>query len=130
MEADRLANVPPFNSLPDDARLKFAIWVGELKVPEGKHLVDQGDYSYELFAIEEGTAEVLRDGARVAELGPGDFFGEMGVLERAQRNATVISTSPMKMLTLSHWDVSRLKKQSPDAIEQLQKAVEQRRPSE
>lgn len=129
MDADRLANVPPYTTLPEEARRAFSVWVGELKVPQGKHLVDQGDYSYELFSIEEGTAEVLRDGERVAELGPGDFFGEMGVLERAQRNATVISTSPMKMLTLSHWDVSRLKKRSPEAIEQLQQAVEQRRPS-
>ena len=55
----------------------------------------EGDYSYDVLAIEEGTARVDRDGEHVAELGPGDVVGEMGVLERAQRNATVVATSPM-----------------------------------
>ena len=46
-------------------------------------------------AIEEGEAEVTRDGEHVADLGPGDFFGEMGLLEKTLRNATVTAKTPM-----------------------------------
>jgi CRP/FNR family cyclic AMP-dependent transcriptional regulator len=129
MDAERLKSVAPFDSLPDGEREKFAVWVGELKVDEGKHLADQGDYAYELFVIEDGTAEVQQDGQTIAELGPGEFFGEMGVLEKAQRNATVISKSPMTLFTLSHWDVKRLQRESPEAIEELRKVIDERRGS-
>ncbi|MEA2448717.1 MAG: family transcriptional regulator, cyclic receptor protein [Thermoleophilaceae bacterium] len=127
MDAERLKSVPPFDSLPDDVRDKFAVWVGELKVDAGRHLAEQGDYAYELYVIEEGEAEVQQDGETIAKLGPGEFFGEMGVLERAPRNATVIATAPMRLFTLSHWDVKRLEKQWPEAVGELRDVIEQRR---
>jgi CRP/FNR family transcriptional regulator, cyclic AMP receptor protein len=102
MDAERLKSVAPFDSLSDRTRERFAIWVSELKVDPDKHLADQGDWAYELFMIEDGTASVVQDGNEIAELGPGEFFGEMGVLERAQRNATVIAKTPMRLLILSH----------------------------
>jgi CRP-like cAMP-binding protein len=127
MDADRLRSVPPFDSLPDDVREKFAVWVGELKVDAGRTLAEQGDFAYELFVIEDGKAEVRQDGQRIAELGPGEFFGEMGVLERAQRSATVVSETPMRLLTLSHWDVKRLERQWPEAVETLRRVIDERR---
>ena len=129
MDAERLKSVAPFDSLPDGEREKFAVWVGELKVDEGRHLADQGDYAYELFVIEDGTAEVQRDGEKIAELGPGEFFGEMGVLEKAQRTATVVSKTPMTLFTLSHWDVKRLQREAPEAIEELRRVIDERRGS-
>jgi CRP/FNR family cyclic AMP-dependent transcriptional regulator len=129
MDAERLRSLQPFSWLPDDVLDRFRVWVTELKVDEGKHLADQGDYAYELFAIEDGRAEVTRDGERVAELGPGEFFGEMGVLGDGQRTATVVATSPMTLLALSHWDVKRMERQAPEAIRQLQAVIEQRRAS-
>ena len=126
MDAEGLKTVPLFSSLSDEARDELASWVSELTVSEGKHLVDQGDYSYDLFIIEDGSAEVVHDGEHVTDLGPGDFFGEMGVLERAQRNATVIATSPMRLLTLSSWDVKRVKRTAPEVLDQLTKAIEER----
>src|SRR3954470_22383305 len=127
MDADRLKSVPPFDSLPDDVRRRFAVWVGELKVDEGRTLAEQGDYAYELFVIEDGNAEVRQDGETIAELGPGEFFGEMGVLEKAQRNATVVAKSPMTLFTLSHWDVKRLQREAPEAIDELRRVIEARR---
>ena len=67
----------------------------EVDLRAGKELVREGDWSYEFFVIEEGTAEVVQRGERLAELGPGDFFGEMGVMEDTTRNASVIATSAM-----------------------------------
>ena len=130
MDADRLKDAPLFGSLPDDVRGKLAVWVGELKVDAGRHLADQGDYAYELFIIEDGKAEVQQDGTTIAELGPGEFFGEMGVLEHAQRNATVVAKTPMRLLTLSTWDVTRVRHQAPEAIDQLREVIAQRRGQE
>jgi CRP-like cAMP-binding protein len=129
VKPDALDDVPLFQSLPDDVRGKFATWVSELEVPAGQHLADEGEYAYDLFIIKDGTAEVIQDGKTVAELGPGEFFGEMGVLERAPRNATVVAKAPMTLLTLSSWDVKRLSSKSPEAIQQLQDVIEQRRQS-
>jgi CRP-like cAMP-binding protein len=124
-----LDGVPLFQHLPDDVRQKFATWVSEVSVLEGKQLAEEGEYAYELFIIKDGTAEVIQDGKTVAELGEGEFFGEMGVLERAPRNATVVAKTPMTLLTLSSWDLKRLQSKSPEAIEQLQQVIEQRRKS-
>jgi len=126
LDADGLKSVPLFSSLSDDTRRKFAVWVNEIKVSKGKHLVDEGDYAYDLFVIEDGEAEVKRDGEHVADLGPGDFFGEMGVLSKGQRNATVVAKSDMRLLTLSHWDVARLRRDAPEVLDQLGQAIEER----
>lgn len=125
-----LDDVPLFQTLPDDARQKFATWVSEVSVPAGKHLAEEGEYAYDLFIIKDGTAEVIQNGKTVAELSAGEFFGEMGVLERARRNATVVARTPMTLLTLSSWDVKRLESQSPDAMRQLEAVIEQRRKSQ
>jgi CRP/FNR family cyclic AMP-dependent transcriptional regulator len=127
MDAEGLASIPLFASLEEDTRRKLAFWVSELSVSDGKHLVEEGDYSYDLFIIQEGTAAVEHEGQTVAELGPGDFFGEMGVLQGAQRNATVVAKTPMRLLTLSSWDVKRLRKDAPEVLEQLGAAIEARR---
>ena len=129
IQPNELDNVPLFQTLPDDVRQKFATWVSEVSVPEGKHLAEEGEYAYDLFIIKDGNAEVVQEGKTVAELGPGEFFGEMGVLERAKRNATVVAKTPMTLLTLSSWDVKRLENKSPEAMKQLEDAIEQRRKS-
>jgi CRP-like cAMP-binding protein len=129
VKPEKLNGVPLFDKLPDDVRERFAVWVSEIEVPAGQHLADEGEYAYDLFIIEDGTAEVIQDGKTVAELGPGEFFGEMGVLERAPRNATVVAKTPMTLFTLSSWDVKRLQSKSPEAMEQLQEVIQQRRQS-
>jgi CRP/FNR family transcriptional regulator, cyclic AMP receptor protein len=129
VKPETLNGVPLFDKLPDDVRKRFAVWVSEIEVPAGQHLADEGEYAYDLFIIKDGTAEVTQDGKVVAELGPGEFFGEMGVLERAPRNATVVAKTPMTLLTLSSWDVKRLESKSPEAMQQLQQVIEQRRKS-
>jgi CRP-like cAMP-binding protein len=129
IQPNELDNVPLFQTLPDDVRQKFATWVSEVSVPEGKQLAEEGEYAYDLFIIKDGNAEVVQEGKTVAELGPGEFFGEMGVLEKAKRNATVVAKTPMTLLTLSSWDVTRLESKSPEAMKQLEDAIEQRRKS-
>ena len=123
MDAERLKAIGIFAGLDDAGREAVSKLAAEVSVPEGKELVREGDYSYDLIAIEEGTAKVHHGDETIAELGPGDVVGEMGVLERAQRNASVTATSPMLLVTLTGWDVRKLRKQAPDAVERLQQLV-------
>jgi len=127
VDTQRLKNINVFACLGDDALEHIAALAAEVSVPEGKELVREGDYSYDVLAIEEGTARVTRGGEKIADLGPGDIVGEMGVLERDQRNATVIATSPMMLTTLTSWDIKRLQKTSPGVVDHLRELVEQRR---
>jgi CRP-like cAMP-binding protein len=127
MDPARLKKIPVFADLGDEQLRHIAALAAEVSVPAGKELVREGDYSYDVLAIEEGTARVERHGDRLADLGPGDVVGEMGVLERSQRNATVVATSPMLLVTLTSWDIRRLTKTVPDAVEHLREVVAQRR---
>lgn len=127
MDADRLKQIPVFADLSPAAKTTLATFASEVSVPRGKELVREGDYSYELLAIEEGTASVTRGGEHVADLGPGDVVGEVGVVERGQRNATVTATSPMLLIALDRWDVKRLSKQSPEILDHLKELIEARR---
>jgi cAMP-dependent protein kinase regulator len=126
MDPARLKMIPVFADLSDEQRDHIAALAAEVSVPEGKELVREGDYSYDVLAIEEGTASVDRHGEHIAELGPGDVFGEMGVLKREQRNATVVATSPMLLVTLTSWDIRRLQKTAPKAVDHLREVVAQR----
>jgi CRP-like cAMP-binding protein len=127
MDATRLKRIPVFSDLSDDALSNIAALAAEVSVPEGKELVREGDYSYDVLAIEEGTASVERGGERIADLGPGDVIGEMGVLERSQRNATVVATSSMMLVTLTSWDIRKLRKSTPEVVEHLRSVVEARK---
>ena len=127
MDPARLKKIPVFADLSEEEMRLVAQLAAEVSVEAGKELVREGDYSYDVLAIEEGTARVERDGQTVAELGPGDVVGEMGVLERSQRNATVVATSPMMLVTLTGWDVRRLQRTAPDAVEHLRGVVAERR---
>jgi CRP-like cAMP-binding protein len=123
----RLKKIPVFADVDDEELRHIANLMAEVSVPDGKELVREGDYSYDVLVIEEGTAKVEKSGSTVADLGPGDVVGEMGVLEKAQRNATVVATSPMRLFTLTGWDIRRLRKSAPDAVDHLRSVVAERK---
>ena len=127
MDPSRLKRIPVFSDLSDDELTHIANLAAEVSVPEGKELVREGDYSYDLLAIQDGTARVEKEGRTVAELGPGDVVGEMGVLERSQRSATVVATSSMQLVTLTSWDIRRLQKSAPKAVDHLRELISARR---
>jgi len=128
LDANRLKSLPLFQSVAEEDLEQIAPFVSEVSVSAGKHLVDEGDYAYTFMAIEEGTADVLRDGDRVAELGSGDFFGEVGLLDTERRTATVVATEPMRLIALDRWDMRRLEKTIPGAVEQIRAAAAERLP--
>ena len=127
MDPSRLKQIPVFQNVPDEELREISTFAEEESVEEGERLVNEGDFSYEFMAIEEGEAEVQREGEQVATLGPGDYFGEVGLLEKDRRNATVIAKSPMRLVTLTGWDLKRMEKSMPEAVEQIRQTMEQRR---
>ena len=128
MDASKLKSIPLFQDVPDDELSQIAGFAQQVTVDEGRELVREGDFSYEFMLIEEGEAEVTRQGEHVNDLGPGDFFGEMGLLEKTLRNATVRAKSPMKLVTLTGWDLKRMERHIPEAIERVRATLEERRP--
>jgi CRP/FNR family transcriptional regulator, cyclic AMP receptor protein len=128
VDPNRLKSLPLFQTVPEEDLREIAPFAQEVSVEEGRHLVREGDFSYELIAIEEGTAEVLRAGEHVAELGPGDFFGEHGLLEKDRRNATVVAKTPMRLITLTGWDFKRMERAMPEAVARVRQVLEERRP--
>jgi len=127
MDIARLKSVPLFADVPDDELRTIAPFAAETAVEAGRELVKEGQYSYEFMAIEEGEAEVTRGGEHVADLGPGQFFGEIGLLEKSLRNATVSAKSDMRLITLTGWDLKRLERNIPEAIEEIRRVIEERR---
>jgi CRP-like cAMP-binding protein len=127
VERSRLASIPLFASLPEADLELIAEAAAEGEAEEGATLVTEGDFGYALYAIESGTAEVTHDGAHVGTLGPGDVFGEMAVIASGRRTATVVATSPMRLITLFNRDVWRLERQAPEAAERLRTLITERR---
>src|SRR5664279_1700369 len=123
MDPDRLKTIPLFSSLSDKALDTVSVFASETSVSTGKRLVHEGDYSYDLIVIATGTADVIKGGEVIGSLGPGDVFGEMGMLSGGKRTADVVATSPMSLITLSKWDLKRI---SAEVSDQLHALVEQR----
>ena len=119
MDPARLKAIPIFSELSDEEAKRLAAFATETSVADGQILMKQGDYSVELIAIEEGTADVVRDGDKIASLKQGDLIGEIGLFERRPRSADVIATSPMRVLKLTHWEIRRMSDDTVDRIKQL-----------
>jgi CRP/FNR family cyclic AMP-dependent transcriptional regulator len=126
MDEARLASIDLFSSLAKRERSEIASRADELDISDGTHLVREGEFAYEFFVIEEGEAEVLRGGEHVASLGPGDFLGEMGIVTRAPRNASVVARSPMRVLVMSEQDFRGIAQMFPSVADQIREAVRER----
>lgn len=126
MEAARLKDVPLFSHLPRRKRKIVAQHADEVTFPAGTPLVEEGHVAYELFVIVEGTADVFDGQTKIADLGPGDVVGEIGVLETVTRTATVVATSPLTAIVMYGPEVRALDKALPGLIAELRELGRQR----
>ncbi len=126
MDVSQLKRIPLFQDVPDDALSQVATFARAEEFPEGTEIVKEGGYSNDFYAIEEGTAKVERGGEKLADLGPGDVFGEQGLLEKQERSASVTATSQIKVIKIEHWELSRMKNSMPEVVDRLAKKAEER----
>ena len=126
MDVSLLKTIPLFAEVPEDKLRKIAPFAETDEFAEGQVVVKEGGYSNHFFAIEDGTAEVERGGERIADLGPGDVFGEQGLLTKQERSATVTATSRLRVIKIEHWELSRMRKTMPEVVEELQRKVTER----
>jgi CRP/FNR family cyclic AMP-dependent transcriptional regulator len=126
MDTNRLTAIPIFSDLSPQEAKRLAAFATETSAADGQILMKEGDYPVELIAIEEGTAEVIQGGQKIASLGPGDLIGEIGLLEHTPRNADVVASSPMRLLKLTHWEIRRM---SEETVNRIKAIVQARRQS-
>lgn len=127
MDPARLKTIPLFASLSEREREQVAHWADEVDVGEGKHLIDEGQFGYEFFVIEEGSAQVRHGDQTIAQLGPGDFFGEIALIEEQRRTASVIATSPMRAIVMFGRDFRQMESDLPEVAARIRQAIEDRK---
>ena len=98
---DRLREIPIFAELSKKELKQLSRLMTEIQVKEGRVLTREGEVGREFMIIIDGTAVVRRGGRKIADLGPGDFLGELAVLSGAPRTADVTATSDMTLETLN-----------------------------
>jgi CRP-like cAMP-binding protein len=126
MDPARLAQLPLFADLTDDERAEVAACVREITVDAGTTLATEGDNAYELFVIEAGDADVHKGGAVVRTLGPGDVFGEIGLLATGTRTASVVARSPMRLVAMFSREFKQLEDRMPGLAKSLRQTMAQR----
>ena len=126
MDARDVQSIPLFAGLSKDDQKVVAQYADEVDVEAGKVLAEEGRLAYEFFAIKDGTAEVKLGGERTAALGPGDFFGEIGLLAGDRRVASVIASTPMSLVVLTGSQLRAIDSRMPGVAERIRSAMEQR----
>jgi len=111
--AELLAGCPLFRGIDADGLAKLAALATSVDFPAGHVIARQGEIGTGFFVIVSGAVRVVRDGTVVARLGPGEFFGELSVLDRMPRNATVAAEEPTSCLALASWDFENVLLEEP-----------------
>ncbi|MDX6427558.1 MAG: family transcriptional regulator, cyclic receptor protein [Gaiellaceae bacterium] len=126
VDSMRLQGVGFFSGLSKKELGKLAQWADEVSVSAGQALATEGEFAHEFFVIEEGSAEVTKDGERIAELGPGEFFGEIGLLETERRTASVVATTPMELIVMFQREFKQMEQEMPAVADRIRTAIRAR----
>ena len=126
MDPKRLKSVALFQGLSRKELQHLSTVMDEVDLPEGKQLAGEGTFAYEFFIIEEGSASVSRGGKQVRDLGPGDFFGEIGLLESERRTASVTTASPVRAIVMTGHDFRGMEHDHPQIAQQIRQKIDER----
>ncbi|MBI3750900.1 MAG: cyclic nucleotide-binding domain-containing protein [Chloroflexi bacterium] len=108
-----LAGCPLFHGIDADGLAALAAKAAQVEFPAGHVIARQGEIGTGFFVVIDGRVRVVRDGEVVATLGPGEFFGELSVLDRMPRNAMVAAEGPTTCLALASWDFEAVLLEQP-----------------
>jgi CRP/FNR family cyclic AMP-dependent transcriptional regulator len=126
VDAKRLEALPLFRDLSRRDRERIARWADEVDLPAGYHLLDQGRLPHEFFVIEEGEVEVHKDGELITTLGPGDFLGEIAILEHERRTASVVAASPVSAVVMGAREFEVMSREMPSIAQRVHDAIRER----
>jgi CRP-like cAMP-binding protein len=128
MDRSNVKEVPLFASVPKREHGKLASLVDEVEVEAGATVMTQGEYAREFAVIVDGNAAVVRDGEHVATLGPGEFFGEVGLLNGPSRSASVVALTDLKLLVVGPREFTTLLYAAPGVAAEVKQAAAERGP--
>lgn len=126
MDPGIIGTISVFSQLSEAQRDSVANACRELDVDAGTTLTQEGEFGYAMFAVTDGTADVLIDGDLIRTLGPGDVFGEIAVFFGGRRTATVVATTPMRLVMLFNAELARLDREVPEVADALRATVAER----
>jgi CRP-like cAMP-binding protein len=118
-KVDQLRGVPLFKDFSDEELGHVAQVAKRVDFPEGRTVASQGQMGVGFHQIVEGAADVIQDGKTIGHLKPGDYFGEISLLDGGTRSATVTTTAPTTTLSIAAWDFSRLIEHSHEMTKKL-----------
>jgi len=107
-KASALAQLPLFAGISDESMGRLAAVAGEQQFPAGHFIVLQGQVGSGVYIIVEGSVRVIRGDDELATLGPGEFFGELAVIDQKPRSASVQTTQPTRVVAIASWDLLAL----------------------
>jgi CRP-like cAMP-binding protein len=125
-KTDLLRRVPLFKGLSQRQIERIARLTDEVEVPEGRRLATVGETGHELFIIVSGEAHVRMRSGRSVRLGPGEFFGEMSLIDGGPRSATVDARTPMRLLVVAQRDFWSLLTEAPPLGAKIMRTLSQR----
>ena len=125
-KVELIKRVPLFAGLSKRELEEIASIADEIDLREGKVLTEQGRSAREFFVLLEGKADVSKNGERINQLGDGDFFGEIALVSRSPRTATVTATSPVRALVITDRSFRRLLEGSPEIQLKVLEALAER----
>jgi CRP-like cAMP-binding protein len=125
-KAELIKNVPLFAGCTKAELRQLAAIADELDLREGTVLTRQGRTAHEFFVLIEGTVRVTKDGRTLANLGAGDWLGEIALLTKAPRTATVTATSPVRTLVIVDRDFRRVVSEMPSIAMKVLTCVAER----
>jgi CRP-like cAMP-binding protein len=128
VDAKELEAVPLFAGLSKKERQSVARHADLVDLPAGYHLVDQGTFAHEFFVLTAGSVEVTQDGKHLTDLQPGDFFGEVALVEHLRRTASVVASTPITAVVMHQRDFDTMQRELPHVAEQIHRAVHERSP--
>jgi CRP-like cAMP-binding protein len=121
-----LKTVPLFARCSKKELAEIATIADEIDLPEGRQLTKEGGRGREFFVLLEGNADVKRKRRKVKTLGPGDFLGEIALVTKTPRTATVTTTSPVRVLVVTEQNFRRLLEHTPTVQIKVLEALAER----
>jgi CRP/FNR family cyclic AMP-dependent transcriptional regulator len=126
MTPDEIQAIPLFEHVPRKRHAEVGRMADRITLPAGKIIVRQGDLAHEFFVIIDGVADVIVNGRRAALLGPGDFFGEIGLIGHPVRTATVVAGSDLDLAVIGRREFRALLRRFPDLARTVLRAGSRR----